>query len=90
MFAIVDMAVNETDQQLISLCAVRTFRVWDLQTFMCLQVCPHNSYCAFLLVSRSRTTDSTTSLTITRQCRSACVRACRRSVWWTSTSATSA
>lgn len=42
LFTIVDIAVNEKDQQLISLSTARVFRVWDIQTLSCLQVFTDN------------------------------------------------
>ncbi|XP_044163661.1 WD repeat-containing protein 64 isoform X2 [Acropora millepora] len=42
LFTIVDVAVNEKDQQLISLSTARVFRVWDIQTLSCLQVFTDN------------------------------------------------
>ncbi|XP_048586234.1 WD repeat-containing protein 64-like isoform X2 [Nematostella vectensis] len=42
LFTIVEIAVNEKDQQLISLSTARVFRVWDLQTLTCLQVFTDN------------------------------------------------
>lgn len=42
LFTIVDVAVNEKDQQLISLSTARVFRVWDIQTLTCLQVFTDN------------------------------------------------
>ncbi|KAM7448945.1 WD repeat-containing protein 64 [Porites harrisoni] len=42
LFTIVDVAVNEKDQQLMSLSTARVFRVWDIQTLTCLQVFTDN------------------------------------------------
>ncbi|XP_059147983.1 WD repeat-containing protein 64-like isoform X2 [Physella acuta] len=42
LFTIVDIAINETDQHIISLSTARVFRVWDIHTLTCLQVFTDN------------------------------------------------
>ncbi|XP_035826428.1 WD repeat-containing protein 64 [Aplysia californica] len=42
LFTIIDIAMNERDQHIISLSTARVFRVWDIHTLTCLQVFTDN------------------------------------------------
>ncbi|KAK3736912.1 hypothetical protein RRG08_000654 [Elysia crispata] len=42
LFTIIDIAINERDQHIISLSTARVFRVWDIHTLTCLQIFTDN------------------------------------------------